>query len=103
MLQNVNKAPLFDDFNLLALRVKLPNLADLCSRSEEVNMLQFWEKKKNDRVHGISSESFLTKHSNNVWNVILVFYNYQISHFHTIQLQWLKIRTPGQNQRARLA
>ena len=47
----------------------LPNLVDLWSRSEGVNMLPFWEKKA-DRKNKISIGSFLTKHSNNIWNVI---------------------------------
>ena len=49
----------------------LPNLTDLWSRSDEVNMRPFWEKKA-DRKNKISIGSFLTKHGNNVWNVISV-------------------------------
>ena len=40
---------------------ELPNLADLWSRSDEVNMLPFWEKQNRN-----SSGNFLTKHSNNI-------------------------------------
>ena len=47
----------------------LPNLVDLWSRSDEVNMWPFWEKKA-DRKNKISIGSFLTKYSNNIWNVI---------------------------------
>ena len=62
--------PNFNNKHHLDELLALPNLADLWSRSDEVNMRPFWEKKA-DRKNKISIGSFWTKHSNiNVWNVI---------------------------------